>query len=104
MAKPEPTDLLEIKPVSLLYTKDELRDLAQGHVLTITFTKADGTERVMECTLRKDLLPQANTDISGVLSEQKNRRENNMVMAIWDLEKTGWRSFRLDSLKKVEVN
>ena len=47
-------------------TDDELRtfgpwlkDMLKFGPMSVTFTKKDGTERVMECTLRPDLLPPA---------------------------------------------
>jgi len=64
----------------------------------ITFMKMDGTERVMECTLQQDLLPDQ-MDVEEYISE---RRANDEVLAVWDLEKDAWRSFRLDRVVTVE--
>lgn len=64
----------------------------------ITFTKVDGTTRVMECTLIQDLLPDQ-MDVEEYISE---RRANEEVLAVWDLEKDGWRSFRLDRVSSIE--
>jgi len=64
----------------------------------ITFTKADGTTRVMECTLIQDLLPDQ-IDVEEYISE---KRANEEVLAVWDLEKDGWRSFRLDRVSSIE--
>ena len=38
-------------------TNQELRDLLHQHEVQVTFTKADGEQRVMPCTLKQDLLP-----------------------------------------------
>ena len=59
----------------------------------VTFTKKDGTERVMFCTLHEDCTPQIEPD------ETKN---NDEVLAVYDVDKIGWRSFRWDSIKKIE--
>jgi hypothetical protein len=76
----------------------QLQDQLRSGVTTITFTKVDGTERVMKATLDPALLPEQ-TDIEEYISE---RRQNEEVLAVWDVEKEGWRSFRLENVTRVE--
>lgn len=76
-------------------TKAFLKDLLQTKNLNIKFKKKDGSERLMLCTLRREALP--------VLSETEEtsktkKQENEEVLAVWDLEKNAFRSFRLDSI------
>ena len=72
------------------YLKQALLD----DVVEVLFVKKDGTERRMICTLKPDLLP-AQTD----LEEQVQKKTSNPdVLAVWDLENQGWRSFRYDSV------
>lgn len=84
----------------------ELQDraslLADLHtnVVTVTFTKKDGSERVMRCTLQEELLPAQ--DVKDI-KEGKVRNKTEEVVAVWDLEKEAWRSFRLDSITAVKV-
>lgn len=79
--------------------------LAFGPV-TITFTKKDGTERVMRCTISESLVPQVlhetNTDnpIDFPVAK-KERKINEDVMPVYDLESQAWKSFRWDSIKSV---
>ena len=40
-----------------LTTKEQLKGFLRENVLSVVFTKKDGSERVMECTLKPDLLP-----------------------------------------------
>lgn len=70
-----------------------LKDLLQTKEVQVRFIKKDGTERNMRCTLRPDLLPQQ-TDIKEAVSKTPNAD----VLAVWDLEKQAWRSFRYDSI------
>jgi len=63
----------------------------------VTFTKKDGTERVMKCTLQEALIPASQT-----AKENTARKINKDVLAVFDLDKSAWRSFRLDSVKNVE--
>ena len=76
-------------------TKESIRKLAQDGVITVTFTKVDGSERVMKCTLNKMHLPEQQ-DL-----EEASTKDNPKVLAVWDVEKSAWRSFRIDSVKEV---
>ena len=76
-------------------SKEEIKKLAQDGVITVTFTKVDGSERVMKCTLNKTHLPEQK-DL-----EEATTKDNPKVLAVWDVEKNAWRSFRIDSVKEV---
>ena len=65
--------------------------------VTVYFTKKDGTERKMDCTLKDE-------DI--VRYEKKTERVktlNEETCPVFDLEKNEWRSFRYDTITKVEI-
>lgn len=64
---------------------------------TITFTKKDGTERVMKCTLRPDLLP-----VQEITEGKEPRKQNDAIMSVYDVEANGWRSFTIRSVKSVQ--
>ena len=74
----------------------------RGHLnygpVTVTFTKKDGTERVMKCTTSDSLIPQV---IEESLTPKREKKLNEDVMSVYDLEAEGWRSFRWDSVKQV---
>ncbi len=74
----------------------------KGHLnygpVTVTFTKKDGTERVMNCTTNSELVP-AEPIVEG--AEKKEKKVNEEVMPVYDLDAKGWRSFRWDSIKQV---
>jgi len=66
---------------------------------TVTFTKADGTDRVMNCTLEESKLPKV------VIKEgSKPRKESTTSMRVFDLEKNEWRSFTLKKVKQVNIS
>lgn len=69
--------------------------LKEEQAVKVTFTKSDGTEREMRCTLREDLIQ------STEKKTERSKKENTDVMSVWDLEKSAWRSFRLDSVKSI---
>lgn len=60
-------------------------------VTKIVFTKRDGTERTMRCTLLESALPSRDPD-TGVKTHSPD------VQPVWDVEAEAWRSFRWDSI------
>jgi hypothetical protein len=75
----------------------QMTELLKNNVMTVTFTKVDGTERVMRCTLLPEYLP-AETNGRQLLNEGVR---NNI--SVWDVDANGWRSFRTDSVKNISV-
>ena len=66
----------------------------QKKAMRITFTKVNGEERVMDCTLQEHMLPETN---------ESNRKQNEEVLPVFDINKGEWRSFRLDSVTNIEI-
>ena len=64
----------------------------------ITFTKKDGTERVMKCTLNPEQLPKVE-----LKEDAKPRKESTTSMRVFDLDKNDWRSFTIKSVKNVTI-
>jgi len=79
-------------------TRNNLIGIMKDEVVELTFIKKDGTERVMYCTLKEDLLP-----VTEVKEETKERKVNEDVLAVYDVDAEGWRSFRWDSLTQIKL-
>jgi WYL_2, Sm-like SH3 beta-barrel fold len=87
----------------LQITKDELVEKLLVEEVTITFTKADGTDRTMLCTKQFSKIPQEfhpKTDKVVKLDESGNVIETDLI-SVWDLEKQGWRSFNFSKIKAI---
>ncbi len=76
--------------------------LTEG-IVTVAFVKKDGTDRVMKCTKRMELIPEVNhpklkllTDVIEVFDPQ--------LFKVWDLDKQGWRSFRYTTVKTIALD
>lgn len=80
-----------------MINKDTLRNELKEGVKTITFTKTDGTQRVLKCTLQESALP--SVDTTKAVTAKKTSDE---ALAVWDVENAGWRSFRFDSIISVQ--
>ena len=61
----------------------------------VIFTKVNGEERNMVCTLKEDVIPKATKD---PITQKKVRDLNEEVLAVWDVNKEGWRSFRISNV------
>ena len=83
--------------------KAELKEIIQNNIVTVVFTKVDGTERSMKCTLLPEYLPQTYSNGAQLLQEAEVRQENPNILSVWDLEANSWRSFRCDSVQKVQM-
>ena len=79
-------------------TKKQLKNLLKQKIVNITFTKTDKTERKMVCTLKEEILP-----IVESKTEKSVKKDNENVLAVWDLEKEAFRSFRVDSVTDYQV-
>ena len=73
-----------------------LTNLLNCSNISVTFTKKDGTERVLNCTLQPQYLPES-------IEKEGIRVSNPEVQSVWDLDNNGWRSFRFDSVKEFRV-
>jgi hypothetical protein len=83
----------------LIFTKENLVDTLRHNIVTVTFTKVDGTERVMKCTLMSEHIPNApSTNGEIVLKESSSK-----TISVWDTEASGWRSFRVDNVKSISM-
>ena len=83
--------------------------LAAGKV-TVTFTKKDGEERVMDCTTSTTLVPPAPiTEVHVTNTDnpidfpvvKREKKKNDDICSVYALDVNAWRSFRWDSIKNV---
>lgn len=72
-----------------------LKSILSRESVTVLFEKLDGTTREMHCTLLHERIPDE--------SKPKNsgKAQNDEVLAVFDLQKQAWRSFRYDSVKEI---
>jgi hypothetical protein len=74
-------------------------------VVTVEFTKRDGTLRTMQCTLSNRIVPVKELETLHENSETPtNRKYNPEVRPVWDVEAAAWRSFLWNSIKSVTYN
>jgi hypothetical protein len=81
-------------------TRNWLRDLLKSEVVKLTFTKKDGTQREMIATLCESRIPKTEKSAESA----GTRKYSDEAQPVYDIEAKGWRSFRWDSLSKLEFS
>lgn len=79
--------------------RDWLKGMLQVTPITVTFTKKDGTTRVMNCTLEPSKLP-----IVESHEPKKERKKSEDTVSVFDIDANSWRSFTLKSVKKINIS
>jgi hypothetical protein len=82
------------------WTLGLLHDENLNSGVRVTFTKKDGSERKMQCTLLESRIP-ADKRPKGE-SESQDSSITGSAVRVFDTEVGEWRSFRWDSVIKVE--
>ena len=83
----------------MIFTRDNLIDTLRHNVVVVTFTKVNGEERVMTCTLLSDHIPNAPTTNGEVVI----RESKSDALSVWDINANGWRSFRVSNVKSISI-
>ncbi len=92
------TSATEQKPLATQEGRDWLKSHLKMGPVKVTFTKKDGSVREMNCTLQEGVVvPHEN-------KTDRTKVENDEVLAVWDIDKNAWRSFRLDTVKSVQFD
>jgi len=76
----------------------EILELLYKNDCEVTFTKIDGTVRIMPCTLREAAMPQRDA-----AKFHETRVVNEKVISAFCLDKNEWRSFRVENVTNIKV-
>lgn len=76
---------------------NDLPNFLAEQIVEVTFTKKDGSNRVMRCTLNKDIIPVNKLPTSS----GSTRKTNPDVFSVFDTDIHDWRSFRKDSITQI---
>ena len=80
-----------------MFTKEKIMEFLKANVAEVRFTKSDGTERLMKCTLKEDLV------VAYSKKTDRTKEANNDIVPVFDVEKNEWRSFRVDSVQSISL-
>ena len=85
----------EVIAVEDKFVRSELQTQLRDEILEVTFTKVNGDKRVMNCTLMEKILP-SNSD-----EPTEDKKVNEAILSVWDVDANGWRSFRMNTVTRV---
>lgn len=77
--------------------RDWLLSLLREGDVKVTFTKTDGTQREMLCTLKEGVV------VPHEKKTDRVKKVNEDVIPVWDIENEGWRSFKLSAVTGIDV-
>jgi mannitol/fructose-specific phosphotransferase system IIA component len=76
-------------------SKTNVINMLQTGIVNVKFTKTDGSEREMKCTLLESIA------IPHVKKTDREKKINDNIISVWDVDKQDWRSFRFDSIISI---
>jgi len=76
-------------------SKSNIKNMLNTGIINVKFTKTNGSERLMKCTLIKEIVKEYEK------KTEKTRPVSEDILSVWDVEKDGWRSFRYDSIIEI---
>ena len=80
--------------------RNELREALALYAMLIRFTKVDGSERTMHCTLNPDLMPKSEVTKERV---QSKTYSEDVFLRVWDLDLKAWRSFIIENIISASI-
>lgn len=90
---------MEIKGSVKKMDETQMRESLRLGVRKVTFTKADGSTRIMRCTLMSHLLP----PLKGGGTHSETSKKVGFI-SVWDMDKEAWRGFFADTVQEFEVS
>lgn len=88
-------NVIIMKKEFIKISKDDYKKALSEYICLIIFEKTDGTMRSMLGTLHSSILPQKQIVEDA---PKKIRKEPENVISVFDIEKSGWRSFSIDKV------
>jgi len=71
--------------------KNKLQILLKDNIMEIAFTKVNGEERTMKCTLKPTLIPEEH-------KPKGKRPSSHHLLSVWNVDENAWKSFRVHNV------
>lgn len=79
-----------------MISKTNVERLLHEGIVTVKFTKKDGTERLMKCTLVESIIKPYERK-----TEYRVKAIKDNILSVWDVEKDAWRSINFDTIMDI---
>lgn len=83
---------------TIVENQEALKERLKNGIVLVSFTKKDGERRDMHCTLNGNHIKTE----SKAVSKETSRPVSTTSLAVYDVNKEAWRSFRWDSIIEVK--
>lgn len=80
--------------------RDSVLELLYVGIQDVTFTKKDGTQRTLVCTLRPDLLPIKPEPIEGEEPKVKTKSSTDSI-CVFETDLQEWRAFNMSNVISI---
>lgn len=87
--------------VEIMIDRQATIDDLRAKEMVVHFTKKNGEERIMTCTLRPDFIPQDSMPKGTTKKEPKPLSEQT-ACSVYDVQAKGWRSFLWDNVTEIK--
>ena len=81
--------------------RNDIREFLLDSIIEVTFTKVDGTERKMNCTLNHKHIPEDMKPLNLIKGEKV--LQNLDILKVFDTDKQDWRSFRVENVILIKT-
>lgn len=75
-----------------IMNKNQMLDELRNGICTVTFTKVNGEERVMPCTLQESTIP------VNMLPKGVGKEKPEDVVSVFSIDSSAWRSFKVNNV------
>ena len=83
---------------TIVENQEALKERLKNGIVLVSFTKKDGERRDMQCTLNGSHIKTPTTSAT----KESSRVAPSTSLAVYDVNKDAWRSFRWDSIIEVQ--
>ena len=76
----------------------EFRTTLENNVCNVKFTKVNGDFRDMDCTLKRELMPEP-----AFYATTQDSVEKKEHISVWDINREAWRAFRIANVQHFTI-
>jgi hypothetical protein len=80
----------------------EIKEDLRSNIMEVTFTKKDGEQRVMTCTLVTEAIP-VDKRPKPLAEGEEPKPVKEHLQSVWDIKAEGWRSFIWANVTSVKI-
>jgi hypothetical protein len=84
-----------------IHLRELIRATLKSDTVKVIFTKADGTERVIKCTLDFEIIPEDKHPKTSDKAVVENTEFKRTALRVFDVDVQEWRSFKPETVLSI---